>query len=214
MSTEVRDWYGSRQADWVSQKPLRGKPRDRWLRASSLQIKGDCEAAPGPIRRSTHGFALLSASVLSPFSNLSSWGTSPSDANYRERTHGYYCMLCCLLAPQATRVRSGMRMRLFSLRFLVRSRLQPRAYDSKTGSKQSRYECATRRVANPAPSVCPKYGPQDTGAGEQAPVWASSGRKAPGLGKVPCSASLASAGKEGNSAAVGIDTASFAGRFG
>lgn len=71
-------------------------------------------------------------------------------------------MLCCLLAPQATRVRFGTRMRLFSLRFLIRSRLQPRAYDSKTGSKQSRYECATRRVANPAPSVCPIYGPQDT----------------------------------------------------
>lgn len=137
-------------------------------------------------------------------------GTSPSDVNYRDHIR-ILLHAVLIVGPQAPRVRFGKHMRLFSLRCLIRSRLQPRAYDFKTGSKQSCYECVTSRLANPAPSLNTRDGITGYGADEQVLVWTSSGRKAPGLGKVPCSASLASAGKERNSAAVGIDAASFTG---
>lgn len=133
-------------------------------------------------------------------------GHKPSDANYREHTR--ILLHAMLLVGRQATVRFGKRMRLFSLRCLIRNRLQPRAYDSKTGSTQSRFECVTRCLANPALSLSTRDGVTRYGADEQVPVWTSSGRKAPGLGKVPCSTSLMSTGKEGNSAAMGIDAAS------
>lgn len=93
-------------------------------------------------------------------------GHKPSDANYREHTR--ILLHAMLLVGRQATVRFGKGMRLFSLRCLIRSRLQPRAYDSKTGSTQSCYECVTRCLANPALSLSLSLSPREMGSQDTA----------------------------------------------